>query len=412
MERTIVGIDVGTTKICTLVGEATDNELRIVGVGVAPARGIKKGVVVNVVDAASAIKTSIEKAERSSGYEIARAFVSVSGAHINAINSRGVVGVSRGDKGITGEDVGRALEAARAIAIPQDREVLHVIPRGYTIDGQDGVKEPIGMSGFRLEVEAHIVTGQTSSIHNLLKCVENCNVGVDGLVLNPIASGTAVLTDNEKEMGVVLADIGGGTTDIAIFIEGSVWHTTVLAVGGAHITNDVAVGLRVPAEAAEQLKIEHGHARFETIDPTEVVQVKAFGDGGVTRVQRRDLAEIIEARAEEIFQLILQEIKRSGYDGLLPAGVVVTGGTAQMRGLRELGRQVLGLPVRIGQPQGISGLIDTVDSPAYATPVGLLLWGRDQGDQPALGPDKNTDRPVWGERLSGFFKKLLPDRNS
>jgi cell division protein FtsA len=412
MERTIVGIDVGTTKICTLVGEATDNELRIVGVGVAPARGIKKGVVVNVVDAASAIKASIEKAERSSGYEIARAFVSVSGAHISAINSRGVVGVSRGDKGISGEDVGRALEAARAIAIPQDREVLHVIPRGYTIDGQDGVKEPIGMSGFRLEVEAHIVTGQTSSIHNLLKCVENCNVGVDGLVLNPIASGTAVLTDNEKEMGVVLADIGGGTTDIAIFIEGSVWHTTVLAVGGAHITNDVAVGLRVPAEAAEQLKIEHGHARYETIDPTEVVQVKAFGDGGVTRVQRRDLAEIIEARADEILQLILQEIKRSGYDGLLPAGVVITGGTAQLRGLRELGRQVLSLPVRIGQPQGISGLIDTVDSPAYATPVGLLLWARDQVEQPVRGPDRTSDRPVWGERLSGFFKKLLPDRNS
>ncbi len=412
MERTIVGIDVGTTKICTLVGEATDNELRIVGVGIAPARGIKKGVVVNVVDAASSIKTSIEKAERSGGYEIARAFVSVSGAHVNAINSRGVVGVSRGDRGISAEDVSRALEAARAIAIPQDREVLHVIPRGYTIDGQDGVKDPIGMSGFRLEVEAHIVTGQTSSIHNLLKCVENCNVGVDGLVLNPIASGTAVLTDNEKDMGVVLADIGGGTTDIAIFIEGSVWHTTVLSVGGNHITNDVAVGLRVPAEAAEQLKIEHGHARFETIDPTEVVQVKAFGDGGVTRVQRRDLAEIIEARTEEIFQLILQEIKRSGYDGLLPAGVVVTGGTAQLRGLRELGRQVLSLPVRIGQPHSISGLIDTVDSPAYATPVGLLLWGRDQAEQPILGPEKRAERPVWGDRLSGFFKKLLPDRNS
>lgn len=412
MERTIVGIDVGTTKICTLVGEASDNDLRIVGVGIAPARGIKKGVVVNVVDAASAIKTSIEKAERSSGYEIARAFVSVTGAHISALNSRGVVGVSRGERGISGEDVNRALEAARAIAIPQDREVLHVIPRGYTIDGQDGVREPIGMSGFRLEVEAHIVTGQTSSIHNLLKCVENCRVGVDGLVLDAIASGAAVLTDNEKDMGVVLADIGGGTTDIAIFIEGSVWHTTVLAVGGAHITNDVAVGLRVPAEAAEQLKLEHGHARYETIDPTEVVQVKAFGDGGLTRVQRRDLAEIIEARTEEIYQLILQEIKRSGYDGLLPAGVVVTGGAAQLRGMRELGRQVLSLPVRIGRPQGISGLIDTVDSPAYATPVGLLLWGRDQAGQPVRGPDKNTNRSVWGGGLGGFFKKLLPDRNT
>jgi cell division protein FtsA len=411
MERTIVGIDVGTTKVCTVVGEATENELKIVGVGVTPSRGIKKGVVVNVVDAASAIKASIEKAERSSGYEIARAFVSVTGGHVSAINSRGVVGVNRGDRGITVDDVGRALDAARAIAIPQDREVLHVIPRGFSVDGQDGVKEPVGMIGFRLEVEAHIVTGQTSSIHNLMKCVEGCNVGIDGLVLDPIASGEAVLSENEKEMGVVLADIGGGTTDVAIFIEGSVWHTTVLPVGGNHITNDVAVGMRVPFEAAEQLKIEHGHARHETIDPTEVVQVKAFGDGGMARVQRRDLAEIIEARAEETFQLILQEIKRSGYDGLLPAGVVLTGGTAQLRGLRELGRQVLGLPARIGTPQNLQGLIDAIDSPAYATSVGLLLWGRDQaGSQP---PPVRKDKKggEWGDRFGGFFKTLLPDRN-
>lgn len=410
MERTIVGIDVGTTKICTLVGEASDTDLRIVGVGVAPARGIKKGVVVNVVDAAAAIKASIEKAERSSGYEIARAYVSLTGAHISAVNSRGVVGVTRGDKGITAEDVDRALDAARAIAIPQDREVLHVIPRGYTVDGQDGVKEPIGMIGFRLEVEAHIITGATSSVHNLLKCVESCSIGVDGLVLDPIASGAAVLTDNEKDMGVVLADIGGGTTDIAIFIDGSVWHTTVLAVGGNHITNDVAVGMRVPFEAAEQLKIDHGHARHETIDPTEVVQVKAFGDGGTTRVQRRDLAEIIEARAEEMYQMILQEIKRSGYDGLLPAGVVITGGTAQLRGMRELGRQVLAMPVRIGNPQNISGLIDTVDTPAYATSVGLLLWGRVPVDTPFLRR-KADERPDVGGRFSSFFRKLLPDRN-
>ena len=408
MERTIVGIDVGTTKICTLVGEATDNDLRIVGVGVAPSRGIKKGVVVNVVDAAAAIKASIEKAERSSGYEIARAFVSVTGSHINAINSRGVVGVSKGNKGITAEDVERALDAARAIAVPQDREILHVIPRSFTVDGQDGVKEPIGMLGFRLEVEAHIVTGQSSSIHNLLKCVESCGVGVDGLVLDPIAAGAAVLTENERDMGVVLADIGGGTTDIAIFIEGSVWHTTVLAVGGNHITNDVAVGLRVPAEAAEQLKMEHGHARYETIDPTEVVQVKAFGDGGVTRVQRRDLAEIIEARTEEIFQLILQEVKRSGYDGLLPAGVVITGGTAQLRGMRDLGRQILNMPVRVGTPQNISGLVDTIDAPAYAASVGVLVWGRDQAEHPAVTFHKDEDRPDIGGGLRNFFKKLLP----
>ncbi|CAG0935086.1 Cell division protein FtsA [Thermoflexales bacterium] len=412
MERTIVGIDVGTTKVCTLVGEAVDNELKIVGVGVAPSRGIKKGVVVNVVEAASAIKASIEKAERSSGYEIARAFVSVTGGHVSAINSRGVVGVNRGDKGITSDDVGRALDAARAIAIPQDREVLHVIPRGYSVDGQDGVKEPVGMIGFRLEVEAHIVTGQASSIHNLMKCVESCNVGVDGLVLDPIASGEAVLTNTEKEMGVVLADIGGGTTDIAIFIEGSVWHTTVLPVGGNHLTNDVAVGMRVPFEAAEQLKVEHGHARHEMIDPTEVVQVKAFGDGGVTRVQRRDLAEIIEARTEEIYQLIMQEIKRSGYDGLLPAGVVLAGGTSQLRGLRELGRQVLSLPVRIGTPQNLLGLTDAIDSPAYATSVGLLLWGRDQAGAQPLPTRKDKKGGDWGDRFGGFIKTLLPDRNS
>lgn len=412
MERTIVGIDVGTTKVCTLVGEATDTELKIVGVGVTPSHGIKKGVVVNVVEAAAAIKASLEKAERSSGYEIARAFVSVTGGHVSAINSRGVVGVNRGDKGITVDDVGRALDAARAIAIPQDREVLHVISRGFSVDGQDGVKEPIGMIGFRLEVEAHIVTAQASSIHNLIKCVESCNVGVDGLVLDPIASGEAVLTNTEKEMGVVLADMGGGTTDVAIFIEGSVWHTTVLPVGGNHFTNDIAVGLRVPFEAAEQLKIEHGHARHETIDPTEVVQVKAFGDGGVTRVQRRDLAEIIEARAEEVCQLILQEIKRSGYDGLLPAGVVVTGGAAQLRGMRELGRQVLGLPVRIGVPQEILGLTDMIDSPAYATAVGLLMWGRDQVDAPPPVMRKDKKSSDWGNRFGGFFKTLLPDRNS
>jgi cell division protein FtsA len=411
VERTIVGIDVGTTKVCTLVGEAVDNDLKIVGVGVAPSRGIKKGVVVNVVEAASAIKASLEKAERSSGYEIARAFVSVTGGHVSAINSRGVVGVNRGDKGITSDDVGRALDAARAIAIPQDREVLHVIPRGYSVDGQDGVKEPVGMIGFRLEVEAHIVTGQASSIHNLMKCVESCNVGVDGLVLDPIASGEAVLTNTEKDMGVVLADIGGGTTDVAIFIEGSVWHTTVLPVGGNHITNDVAVGMRIPFEAAEQLKIEHGHARHETIDPTEVVQVKAFGDGGVTRVQRRDLAEIIEARTEEIYQLILQEIKRSGYDGLLPAGVVMAGGTSQLRGLRELGRQALNLPVRVGMPQNLQGLADAIDSPAYATSVGLLLWGRDQAGTQPLPVRKDKKSGDWSDRFGGFIKNLLPDRN-
>jgi cell division protein FtsA len=408
MERTIVGIDVGSTKIATLVGESgTDGALRIAGVGVVPSRGIKRGVVVNVAEATEAISASIEKAERSSGYQIARAFVSLAGTHVSAVNSRGVIAVARGERGIAQEDVDRAIEAARAIAIPTDREVLHVIPRGYSVDGQDGVRDPLGMTGFRLEVEAHIVTGATSSVHNLLKCVEGAHIAVDALVLDSIASGEAALTETEKEMGVALADIGGGTTDIAIFIDGSVWHTTILGVGGSHITNDVAVGLRVPAETAETIKVEHGHARHQTIDPVDAVEVEGFGDGGRMRIGRRDVAEIIEARAEEIFSLIMQEVKRSGYDGLLPAGLVITGGTAQLPGLRDLGRQVMNMPVRVGGPHDLVGLVDTISTPAFATGVGLLKWGDRQGD--ALSRRKRS-RPGLGQRLSVFLRSLLPDR--
>ena len=381
--------------------------MRIVGVGVAPSHGIKRGVVVNVNEATEAIGASVEKAERSSGYQIARAFVSLAGTHINAVNSRGVVAVTRGERGISQEDVDRAIEAARAIAIPTDREVLHVIPRGFTVDGQDGVKDPIGMAGFRLEVEAHIVTGATSSVHNMLKCIEGAHVAVDALVLDSIASGEAVLTEQEKEMGVALADIGGGTTDIAILIDGSVWHTTVLGVGGAHITNDVAVGLRVPGETAERVIVEHGSARHQVVDPADSVEVDGFDDGLKGRVTKRDVAEIIEARVEEILSLIMQEIKRSGYDGLLPAGLVLTGGAAQLRGLRELGRQVLNLPVRIGVPQGLVGLVDTISTPAFATGVGLLKWGDRQGD--ALLRHK-PGAPSFGRRFGAFLRSLLPDR--
>ena len=407
MERTIVGIDVGTTKICTLVGESGAEGVRIVGVGIAPSRGIRRGVVVNVGDATEAIGASIEKAERSSGYQIARAFVSLAGTHISAVNSRGIIAVQRGEHGITQDDVDRAIEAARAIAIPTDREVLHVIPRGFTVDGQDGVRDPLGMVGFRLEVESHIVTGATSSVQNLLKCIEGVNIAVDALVLNSIASGAAALTEAEKEMGVVLADIGGGTTDIAIFIDGSIWHTTILGVGGSHVTSDVAVGLRLPAETAEQLTIDYGHARHQTIDPVESIDVSGFDEGGKARIARRDLAEIIEARAEEIFRMILQEVKRSGYDGLLPAGLVITGGSAQLRGMRDLGRQVLDMPVRVGGPHDLVGLIDTISTPAYTTGVGLLKWGDRQSD--ALSRRKRS-MPGFGQRVRSFFQTLLPDR--
>jgi cell division protein FtsA len=406
VERTIVGIDVGTTKVCTLVGEAdAEGGLRIVGVGVAPARGIRKGVVVNVQEATETIATSIEKAERISGYAIESAYVGLAGAHVSAINSRGVVAVSRGERGIQPADVERALDAARAIAIPQNRKVLHVIPRSYTVDGDDGVRNPLGMQAYRLEVEAHIVTGATPSIHNLVKCVQQTDVGIDALVLEPLASGDAVLTDVEREMGVVLADVGGGTTDIAIFIEGSIWHTAVLATGGEHITNDIAIGLRTPFTTAEELKIKHGHARPQSITPDETLDVAAFGEGGRQQVSRQFLSQIIEARVEEIFDLILQEIKRSGYDGLLPAGVVLCGGTADLAGIRDRARDILNLPVRVGAPQDLHGLVDILGSPAYATSVGLLQWGLRHDT-----PHRTRVRRNGHFRLPGWLKVFLPER--
>jgi cell division protein FtsA len=408
VEQTIVGIDVGTTKVCTLVGEVGDDEvIRVVGVGTVPSRGVRKGVIVNVNEATQAIQASVEKAERISGYDIERAHVSLAGAHVTSLNSRGVVAVQRGERGITPEDVDRALDAARAIAIPHDREVVHIVPRGYTVDGQEGIRDPVGMVGFRLEVEAHIITGAVSSIHNLIKCVEDAGVGVDELVLDPLASGEAVLADTEREMGVVLVDVGGGTTDIAVFIEGSIWHTTILAVGGNHLTNDIAVVMKMPNAAAEEAKIQFGHAFSEAVDPAEMIQVMTFGDNVPVKVSRREMAQVIEARVEEIFSLVMQEIKRSGYDGLLPAGVVLTGGTAQLRGIRELGRQVLKLPVRVGGPSDLLGLTDSIMSPAYATSVGLIRWGQRQG---ALGPNAAGHGPGVGRRFISWFRALLPDR--
>jgi cell division protein FtsA len=406
VERTIVGVDVGTTKICTLVGEVDEvRGLRIVGVGVTPARGIRKGVVVNVQEATGAIAASIEKAERISGYAIESAYVGLAGAHISAINSRGVIAVSRGERGIQPADIERALEAARAVAIPHNREILHVIPRGYTVDGDDGVRDPLGMQAYRLEVESHIITGATSSIHNLVKCVQETGLGIDALVLEPLASGEAVLTDVEREMGVILADIGGGTTDIAIFIEGSIWHTAVLPTGGEHITNDIGIGLRTPFPTAEELKIKYGHARPDAVNPGECFDVAMFGEGERHPVTRQFLSQIIEARVEEIFDLILQEVKRSGYDALLPAGVVLCGGTAELAGIRDVARDMLNLPVRIGAPQNLQGLVDVLGSPAYATSVGLLQWGLHHDPPPPVRVQQNGHF-----KLPGWLRAFLPER--
>jgi len=406
VERTVVALDIGTTKICTLVAEVgppPDNALRIVGVGTVPAKGIRKGVVVNVGEVTAAITDALHRAERTSGYEIASAYVGLAGSHISALNSRGVVAISRGDRGIRPVDVERALEAARAIDLPHNREILHIIPRDFTVDGDSGVRDPLGMQAFRLEVEAHIVTGSTASIRNLVKCVQNAGIYIDALVLEPLASGESALTEIEREMGVALVDIGGGTTDIAIFIEGSIWHTVVLSTGGEQITNDIAVGLRTPFSLAEEIKIKYGHAVPDVIMAEEMIKVNVFGEDNQQQIPRQFLAEIIEARAEEILEMVLKEIKRSGYDGLLPAGVVLCGGTAELPGLRDLARQALNLPARIGEPQNLRGLVDTLQSPAYATSVGLLEWGV-RHDLP-----QQTPQPQEGNlKVPGWLKAFLP----
>jgi cell division protein FtsA len=328
--------------------------------------------VVDLAAASQAIARSIEKAERTSGLEIDSALVSLAGSHVSSINSKGVVGVS--GRSIEYDDILRAVDAARAVSIPHNREVIHVIQRGFVVDGQEGIRMPIGMHGYRLEVEAHIITAAAATVENLREAVGAAGTHVSQFVLNPLASGEVVLSDTEREMGVIVCDMGGGTTDLAIYIDGDVWHTAVLSVGGNHITSDIAHGLRLPQPEAEQIKLQHGYAMQSAIAAEEFFLVRAFGEEEPVRVSRKDLTHIIEARVEEIFSLVLQEIKRSGYDGLLPAGMVLTGGSSALPGIRPLASQILGLPVQISQPRDLLGMVDNIQTPAYATSVGLLKW--------------------------------------
>ncbi|MDI7274793.1 MAG: cell division protein FtsA [Anaerolineae bacterium] len=405
MGGTVVGIDVGTTKICTLVAEVDDDgRLRIVGIGVVPSRGLRKGVIVSVDDAATAIQASIEKAERMSGYKIESAYVGVAGSHIQSLNTRGVVAIGRGDRPITQDDVDRAMEAAQAVAVPHNRQIIHAIPRGFSLDEQEGIRDPIGLMGYRLEVEAHVVTGAVTSLRNLESCVHAAGVGITAMVLQPLASAEAVLRPDEREMGVVLVDAGGGTIDVAIFIEGSIWHSLVLPIGGNQVTNDIAIGLRIPFDLAEELKCEHGHAIADAIASDEVVEVRSFAQGPERLVSRRELAAIVEARAEEMCEMILREVKRSGYDGLLPAGVVLTGGTAELEGFVELGQRSLKLPVRVGTPDDIEGLDEPIRGPAFATSVGILLWGLRHDSEQARRRVRRERRP----RFLEWLRELLP----
>jgi len=378
-QTTFVGIDVGSSKVSTLIAEVDENyTTHVIGVGVAPGSGVRKGVIVNIDEAVRAVQDSVEKAERVSGFKIVSAYLTVSGSHANSLNNRGVVAIAHDDKTIDAEDVARAIESARVINLTPNREILHALPRHFIIDGQDGVRNPISMIGYRLDVETHIITASVTSVQNLAKCVQQLGIEVDELVMSPLAAGEAVLTPEEKELGVLVADIGGGTTDLAMYNEGSVWHTNVLAIGGEQISKDIAVQLRTPLAEAEALKVRYGHCRPSDVGPEEEIDAEIFGQGGSAKVGRRRLCEIIEARSRQLIQQIEDEIKRLGTDDLLPAGLVLAGGVAQTRGLAELASETLGLPVRVGAPSNLRGLTDNITRPDYAAGIGVLLWAAKQ----------------------------------
>ncbi len=423
MRRTLVSIDVGTTKICTVVAQVhNERTLNVLGVGMTQSKGIDRGVVVNIEEATSAIATSVEKAERLSGYRIDTAYVGVAGRHIASLNSRGVVAVSNPHHEITPQDVARAVEAAQAIAIPTQREVVHIIPRAYIVDGNEGIRDPVGMSGFRLEVETHIVTGEVMAIQNLIKSVQRAGIEIDDLILQPLASGEAVLTEEDKERGVVLVDIGGSTTDVAVFIQGGIWHTSVIPVGGNHFTNDLVYVLHTPHNTAEYLKLKYGEAMVEPppddlpdaeLPPDELIDTDTLVVGEKQQIRRYLVNEILQARAEQLVEMVYNELQRSGYDGLLQSGIVITGGGAQLPRLDELMREMLGVPVRIGLPRGLSGLAESIDTPPYATGVGLLLWGLRHGQPEAMlhpyaGDYGGDGRVRIYERLKNWMRAFLP----
>ena len=406
-ERIVVGIDVGTSKVCTLIAAVSpEDQLEIIGAGITPSRGLRRGVVVNVDEAVQAISTSVQKAEQQSGFKIMSAFVGIAGAHISSTNSHGVVAVRRNDNVITDDDIDRALEAARVVNMPQDREVIHVVPRHFVIDGQEGINNPAGMLGRRLEVETTVVTGAQTAIHNLSRCIEQVGVGIDALVVQPIAAGEAVLTTAEKDLGVALVDLGGGTTDAGVFMDGSVAYVGSVPVGGNHISNDIALGLRTPFTAADELKIRHGYALSEAIDDESMIDIASYDAGDGSPVSKRDLSEIIEARLEETFEFVREQLGRAGFEESMPAGLVLVGGTAQLQGIRRLAAEMFGTPVRIGTPTGMFGLIESVSNPGFATSVGLLKWGVAQAEDFGVGPGGGWgDGPVGRVRdwLRSFF---------
>ena len=375
----LAGLDIGSTKVCTAVAEAfEDGRVDIIGIGIAPCSGLRKGVVVDMDSTAGAVRESVDLAQRVSGSEIHTATVSVTGEHISSLNSPGRVAVTQDDREVRRDHVERVLEASRVIVLPPERVIIHAIPRGFTIDGQAGIKDPIGMAGRRLEVETHIVTGATSFLQNIARSVTKAGIEIEDTVLASIASGLAVTSPEERELGVAVIDVGGGTTDIAVFVDGEVYYTCVLPVGGSHITHDIAVGLQTSQEEAEKVKREAGCGKASMVDPADTFEVVALGSNEQKQIPRHILAELIEPRVEEIFELAKREIARSGYLGLLPMGVAITGGTALLPGVVDVATRTLEMPTRIESPRGIGGMVDSVGTPMHSTAVGLLMYAARQ----------------------------------
>src|SRR5207248_2694399 len=408
-QTVLVAIDIGTTKVCVLIGEmAARGGVDVIGIGQAASDGLRKGVVIDIDRTVQAVMAAVEAAERISGLKVRSAFVGIAGSHVSSQNSRGMVAVSGSSRhDVDRGDTVRAIEAARAVSMPNTREILHVIPRGYVVDGQEGVRDPIGMTAVRLEVETHIVTASQSGVQNLTKCIQRAGVEIDELVLAPLATAEAVLTDEDRELGVALVDIGGDTTDLAVFHDGSIAHAATIPMGGKSITSDLGIVLRVTPEVAENLKLKHGSALPVDVDPDEVVQITSIGEDVAHGVTRRTVAQIIEARLNEIFEAVQQEIAAAGATNRLQAGLVLTGGGAMLSGINRAARDQLGMSARVVGPQNLGGLTDQVSTPPYAAASGLLLWGAKNW---TLDDDHDGNRSLDGlsGRLGKLFKGLMP----
>jgi len=403
-KRLVVGLDIGTTKVVVLIGEITDEQrIDIIGMGSHPSRGLKRGVVVNIEATMQSIQRAVEEAELMSGCEVHSAYTGIAGAHIRSLNSHGIVAIRNREVGQV--DIERVIDAAKAVAIPADQQILHILPQEFVIDNQEGIKEPIGMSGVRLESRVHIVTGAVSAAQNIIKCVQRCGLHVGGIILEQLASSHSVLTEDEKELGVCMVDIGGGTTDIAVFIDGAIRHTGVIPIAGDQVTNDIAVGLRTPTRHAEAIKVEHACALRRLVDDHSTVEVLSVAQREESRqIPKKVLAEIVEARYEELYMLILAELRRSGFDNLIASGIVLTGGASKVQGGLELAESVFQIPVRLGAPTNVGGLVDVLDNPIYATGVGLLLYGYQQRCE--RNSDQLRDESVQGvcSRMKLWFQ--------